>query len=185
MSRVGRIGIRRNVALIAGALIVAALGIGAVLPNPPARPEDASLRARIQRLEDEMQIRDLLVQYGQYLDTRNFLDYSRLFARQGEWTGQLGTFTTVKGPEAIRAAMEKAFADRKFDPAHVDNVHVISNVRIEVGDDRATGYSKWTVLSRNGKDEPYVRLSGHYDDVYVREDGLWKFQSRSALRDIP
>jgi hypothetical protein len=85
----------------------------------------------------------------------------------------------------IRLAMEKAFADRTYDPDHVTNLHLVSNIRIDVDDDRATGYSRWTVLSRNGNDEPYVRLSGHYDDVYIREDGRWKFLSRIARREIP
>jgi 3-phenylpropionate/cinnamic acid dioxygenase small subunit len=151
----------------------------------PANADEGSLEKRVQRIEDEKQIRDLTVRYGQYLDALDFGGYSQLFAREGEWSGQLSGFTTVKSPAMIRLAMEKAFADRTYDPDHVTNLHLVSNIRIDVDDDRATGYSRWTVLSRNGNDEPYVRLSGHYDDVYIREDGRWKFLSRIARREIP
>ena len=126
-----------------------------------------------------------MVDYGQHLDKLDFAAYSQLFAREGEWNGQTTGYTPVKGPENIRAIMEKAFANRKYEPDHVTNVHLVSNIRIEVDGDRATAYSKYTVLSRNEKDEPYVRLSGHYDDVYILEDGRWKILSRSARRDIP
>ena len=144
-----------------------------------------SLAKRVQGIEDGTQIRDLIVQYGRSLDSKDFSGYSDLFAKEGEWSGQLSEYTTIKGPENIRAAMEKNFAERVYDPEHITNLHLISNVKIDIDGDRATGYSRWTVLSRNERDEPYVRLSGRYDDVFIREDGRWKFLSRSARREIP
>lgn len=147
--------------------------------------DDGALRDRLQRMEDEKQIRDVIVQYGVYLDSKDFERYAALFAREGEWSGMLSGMTTIKGPANIRAAMEKAFAERVYDPQRITNLHLISNVRVEVNGNRATAYSKWTVLSRNDRDEPYPRVTGHYDDVLVREDGQWKFASRVAKRDIP
>jgi 3-phenylpropionate/cinnamic acid dioxygenase small subunit len=146
---------------------------------------DVNLEQRIQRIEDEKQIRDVMVQYGRFLDEGDFAGYSQLFAREGTWSGTLTGFTTVKGPENIRVTMEKAFADRKYDPEHITTIHVISNISIHVDGDRATGYSKYTVVSRNEKDEPFVRVAGRYEDVFIREDGQWKFLSRMAHRDIP
>jgi len=147
--------------------------------------DEGSLEQRLQAMEDEKQIRDLIVEYGLYLDTLNFAAYSQLFAKEGEWNGQTTAYIPVKGPENIRATMEKAFAERTYEADHVTNVHLVTNIRIEVDGDRATGYSKYTVLSRNESDVPYVRINGHYDDVFIREDGRWKFLSRSARRDIP
>lgn len=143
------------------------------------------LETRLQLIEDEKAIRDLMVQYGQHLDTLDFEAYSQLFATEGEWSGQLSEYTTIKGRAAIRFAMEQAFAQRTWDPEHVTNVHLISNVSIDVRGDRATGYSKWTVMSRSDEGAPYVRVSGHYDDVFVRQDGRWKFLSRVARREMP
>jgi uncharacterized protein (TIGR02246 family) len=146
---------------------------------------EPGLSERVRRIEDEKQIRDLMVQYGQHLDAANFAAYAQLFAEEGEWSGLLGEPTTIRGPENIRAAMQRAFADRKYDPRHITNLHLFSNVRIDVDADRATGYSRWTVLSRNANDEPYVRLSGRYEDVFIREAGQWKILSRIARREIP
>jgi 3-phenylpropionate/cinnamic acid dioxygenase small subunit len=144
-----------------------------------------SLQDRVQRIEDEKQIRDVMVQYGQYLDVLDLASYAQLFAKEGEWSGLLSEYTTIKGPENIRAAMEKAFAERTYDPQRITNLHLISNIKIDVDGDRATGYSRWTVLSRNESDAPHVRVSGRYEDVFIREEGRWKFRSRIARREIP
>ncbi|MEP7243111.1 MAG: nuclear transport factor 2 family protein [Gammaproteobacteria bacterium] len=150
-----------------------------------ATASDASLATRLQRIEDEKQIHDLMIQYGRSLDTKDFAAYAQLFAKDGEWSGLIGQFTTVKGAENIRAAMEKAFAARTYDAEHITNLHVFSNIKIDVDGDRAIAYSKWTVLSRNEKDEPYIRVNGHYDDVFIRDGSQWKFASRVARREIP
>src|ERR1700747_2903700 len=71
---------------------------------PVAAPNTQSLTARIQRLEDSEEIRTLLLNYGRYLDARDFAAYSHLFAKDGVWAGGFGT---VQGPAAIQAFMEK------------------------------------------------------------------------------
>jgi len=150
----------------------------------PARADEASLEARLRAVEDEKAIRDVMVQYGQYLDTLDFKAYSELFAREGTWSGNTTAYKPVKGPAEIRATMEKAFGERKYDPEHITNVHLVTNVKIDVAGDRATGWSRWTVVTANEKDEPFVRLTGVYEDVFIREDGHWKFLSRVARRAI-
>lgn len=170
--------------LAAGVVVMLSLTVSTVWQSDPAAAGDGDLERRLQAVEDEKAIRDLMVEYGQHLDTLDFAAYSGLFAADGEWSGQLSEYTTVKGPAAIRSAMEEAFAERIYDPQHVTNVHLLSNISIDVSGDRATGYSKWTVISRSESGQPYVRVSGHYDDVYVREDGRWKFQSRVARREM-
>jgi ketosteroid isomerase-like protein len=171
--------------LAAATVLVLSLALFAVQDGRTAAADESTLQDRVRKLEDEKQIRDLMTQYGQLLDASDFAGYSQLFAREGEWSGLLSGYTTIKGPENIRAAMQKNFADRKYDPQHITNLHLLSNFKIDLDGDRATGYSRWTVLSRNEKSEPYVRLSGRYEDVFVRENGRWKFQSRVARREIP
>src|SRR6201986_2522451 len=65
---------------------------------------EKKLAARVQRLEDQEEIRMLLVIYGPSLDARDFAKYASLFAKDGEWTGGFGT---AKGPAAIKAMMDK------------------------------------------------------------------------------
>ena len=60
---------------------------------------DASLAARIQRLEDIEEIRVLLTDYGRYLDAHDLAAYSHLFAKDGEWVGGFGS---AKGPRAFK-----------------------------------------------------------------------------------
>lgn len=141
---------------------------------------------RLQKLEAEKQIRDLIMEYARLLDSGDFAAFSRLFAEDGQWIGLLeGEWTTVQGPGNIRSMMEKVFSGRTYDPDNVNNVHLVSNISIVVDGDRGTGFSRWTVVTRNEKNEPFVRLTGHYQDVYIREDNQWKFLRRTAQRAIP
>lgn len=147
--------------------------------------DELSLEQRVQQAEDLRGISNLVVDYGLFLDRKDFESYSGLFARDGTWSGGTTNFVPVTGPAAIRDTMEKAFAERVYDPKHITNVHVVTNIKIEVDGDRATGYSKYSVLTRNDEDQSYIRVHGHYDDTYIRQDGHWKFLSRVATRDIP
>jgi hypothetical protein len=144
-----------------------------------------SLEERVRAIDDEREIRSLMVMYGKHLDALQLTEFSQLFAREGSWAGSSSNFVPVKGPANIKAMLEKSYEGRVYDPKRVSNVHVMSNAAITVKGDRASGYSKWTVMTRNDKDEPFVRHLGHYDDEYIREDGRWKFLTRVVHRDIP
>src|SRR5271165_7249420 len=78
--------------------------LGATMLGAADDHGDKSLAARVQRLEDQEEIRMLLVDYGRSLDARDFVKYSSLFAKDGEWSGGFGT---AKGPAAIKAMMDK------------------------------------------------------------------------------
>src|SRR4051794_27465489 len=64
-----------------------------------------SLAARVQQLEDEKEIQDLLVAYERALDTRDFKAYSELFTKDGEWSGGMGT--ARGGPQAVYELMTR------------------------------------------------------------------------------
>ena len=74
--------------------ILLCIGLGGAML---VQAEEKSLAARVQRLEDQEEIRMLLVDYGRSLDARDFVKYSSLFAKDGEWTGGFGT---AKGPSS-------------------------------------------------------------------------------------
>jgi uncharacterized protein (TIGR02246 family) len=140
--------------------------------------DDRALAARVQRLEDTEAIEHLLLNYGRHLDARDFKAYSLLFARDGVWSGGMGT---VQGPAAIQAFMEKAIPG----PNAVHNYHVLSNFVIDVNGDAATAWSRWQFVVPGPNDTAVVAQSGRYDDTLVREDGRWKFKRRVASNDIP
>lgn len=169
-------GVRVASLLIAVSLLLPAAAI-AQTGGPKAR----SLEARIQRLEDTQEIRDLLTSYGRLLDAHDLAGYSQLFAKNGEWVGGFGS---AKGPAAIQALMEKNLgATAKGIPG--STYHLLTNFMIDVKGDRATAWSRWSFTVTGADKKPSILYGGHYDDKLIREDGHWKFLRRVAVNDIP
>ena len=152
--------------------------LSAVLLLPASAQNDKGLAARIQRLEDIEEIQGVLLDYGRYLDARDFAGYSRLFAKDGEWAGGFGT---VQGPAAIQAFMEKQITG----PNRGNTFHILSNFKVDVHGDTATAWSRWTFVTPGADKKPAVAQAGRYDDTFVLENGHWKFKRRVASNDIP
>jgi SnoaL-like domain len=179
-----RIQFRQWSILAATGSLCAAIAAGLVMHMQPAgAAAQSSLEARVQRLEDEQAIRNLLVEYGHDLDTQDIVGYSKLFAKEGTWKGGIGS---AQGPAGIQAMLQKALGKAPpYDPNKVRSFHLLTNFFIHVDGDRATARSKWTFFGRTEDNKLQPRLSGHYDDTFIREDGTWKFLSRVAPHDIP
>ena len=155
--------------------------------NHPAKGEDGlSVGARLQRLEDREAIRELIVDYGRMVDTRNWEGFANLFAEDGEWIGGMGV---AKGRATIRKMMEDTIgpstAGKIPAGANGPNLHIFTNVVIKVEGDTATGVTKWMFMVTDAQNHPKPFYLGHYDDKFVRVNGEWKFQSRTAYGDIP
>jgi hypothetical protein len=74
--------------------------------------ETVSLESRLKRLEDREEIRGLLMDYGRFLDRRDFKSFSELFAAaEGEWVGGFGS---AKGSKAICELMERTIGKECF-----------------------------------------------------------------------
>jgi uncharacterized protein (TIGR02246 family) len=142
-------------------------------------PADASPAVRLQRLEDMEEIRTLLLDYGRFLDSRDLVAYSRLFAKDGEWVGGFGS---ARGPEEILAFMQKNLGTG---PNRGNTYHILSNFEIAADRDSATAWSRWTFITPGADGKPVISQAGRYDDVLVREDGRWRFKRRVASNDIP
>jgi 3-phenylpropionate/cinnamic acid dioxygenase small subunit len=143
-------------------------------------PDDAALRERLQRLEDVLEIQRLLMDYGRHLDARDLHAYSLLFCEDGEWTGATGT---AVGPAAIQAMLEANLPGNPAAPG-ATTWHVMANPVVDVDGDRATAQIMWLLLRRDAGEVPGLAVTGHYEDVLVREDGRWKFKRREAFVDI-
>lgn len=140
--------------------------------------DERPLAARLQRIEDTEEIQKLLLDYGRALDARDFVTYSRLFAKDGAWSGGMGT---VQGPAAIQAFMEKNIGTEN----RSHNYHLLSNFVIDVQGDKATAWSRWQFVVPGPDGKPVVAQAGRYDDMLARENGRWRFQRRVASNDIP
>jgi len=157
------------------AVLVAALASPLFAQSAAESATQRRLADRIQRLEDHAAIERLLVEYGRTLDARDFKAYSQLFAKDGVWQGGMGT---VQGPAAIQAFMEKAIPG----PNTAHNYHVLTSFAIDVNGDTATAWSRWTFVTP-GAQGATIAQAGRYDDTFVRENGAWKFQKRTASND--
>jgi uncharacterized protein (TIGR02246 family) len=172
----------RTIALVLLVVTITPWKDGNAVPAAQAArpaPADASVAVRLQRLEDIEEIRRLLLDYGRFLDSRDLVAYSRLFAKDGEWVGGFGS---ARGPEAILTFMQKNLGTG---PNRGNTYHILSNFEISVDRDSATAWSHWTFITPGADGKPVISQAGRYDDVLVREDGHWKFKRRVASNDIP
>jgi hypothetical protein len=136
---------------------------------------------RLQLIEDRDSVRQLLVEYGQCLDRRDFKAFSMLFAeKEGEWIGGMGK---AKGSEAIRRLMEQTI--RPDASKKAPNFHIFTNEIINIDGDRATAAVKWMFVASGEASQPRPLILGHYQDDIVRENGHWKFLKRVVYADIP
>jgi len=124
--------------------------------------------ARIGRLEDREDIRDLANRYAHHVWQREPLKAVDLFARDGVM--DLGEGTVIRGRDALAAVYgEKVGGEMMLHP-------FVHNHVIELNGDSATGTCYLDL--RCTRDGESLMGSGYYHDVYVREEGAWKFQSR-------
>jgi ketosteroid isomerase-like protein len=146
-----------------------------------ADTHELSVEDRLRRLEDRAEIRELIQTYRRHLDARDLTAYGLLFAADGEWLGGTGY---GKSPAGITAMLEERLPGNTSD-SRQSSWHLVTEPEILVHGDQATGDVTWALVARDDSDTPTLRLLGHYQDTYVREDGRWRFQRRVAHTDIP
>lgn len=143
--------------------------------------EELALSQRVQALEDREAIRHLAQDYRRHLDARDLAAYASLFAEDGEWHGGTGY---ARGPDAIRTMLEERLSPNPKAPGPT-TFHLVTEPVIELDGDRASGTSTWALLRRGPDDTPELAALGHYDDLYVRVEGYWRFARRLAIQDMP
>jgi uncharacterized protein (TIGR02246 family) len=149
---------------------------------PPGRADDlADLAARVRVLEDREAIRALILAYGAAHDHRDYRTFADLFAQNGEWVGGLGS---AKGPAAIFELMNRTIGHNPL-PQGSGTYHLMTNDQIAIDGDRASAVTKWLYLTPGDDKAPRMVFLGHYDDQFIRENGVWKFLRREAPVDLP
>ena len=162
-------------------LLVGGAAVGAAAPTLAAERGAAGLAERVDHLEARAAIHELMMAYGATLDRRDFQGFADLWASDAEYVQ--GRAATHKGPAAIRAALEKSFATNAAgvkDP----NFHVFFNEAIgPIEGDRATAFSRSAFVAAGADGKLDVVVTAHYEDVFVRRDGRWRFQRRLIAAD--
>ena len=164
--------------LLALALMTPMLAAAPAIAATAARP---TIEQRLEKLEAESAILKVLVEYGAFLDAKDFASYAGLFSKDGEWIGGFGRF---KGPANIQKMLEERLG--KAEPGYINkqSYHLMSNADIEVTGNTAKVTSKYLfVMSADNK--PIPTLAGRYVDDFVRENGTWKVKKRVTHGVIP
>jgi len=157
-------------------------GVMSSRTNEATAQKRESLESRLQKLEDREEIRQLLKDYGRFLDQRDFASFSQLFAeKDGEWIGGMGK---AKGPQAIRKLMEDTIG-KNTEKISAPNFHLFTNEIIHVNGDQAAATTKWIFVVQSQTNTPQPLYLGHYEDSLIRENGRWKFLRRTVYADIP
>jgi ketosteroid isomerase-like protein len=152
----------------------------ALATTPIAATAQSSLEARLQRVEDDLAIRRVLVDYAAFLDGRDYARYAALFTADAEWRNATASH---KGQAAIRQMLEGTLG-RAGGPNR-SNFHIISNPQVDIDGDRATAASRYLFVMRGPDGRPVPSLAGVYHDDLVRQDGQWKIQRRVADDIMP
>ncbi len=147
-----------------------------------AQASGPSIEQRLQRVEDELAIQRVLVEYSARQDARDYAGYAALFAKNGEWVNGKNAY---KGREAIHKMLVDLYGTPP--PGYVNNesYHISSNFQIEVHGDRATARSRHLLVLRGPKGEPTPALAGRYEDELIREEGEWKILRRMDYPVMP
>ncbi|HTR01121.1 MAG TPA: nuclear transport factor 2 family protein [Candidatus Acidoferrum sp.] len=157
--------------------------VAAVMPALTfAQAAKPTLEQRLQRVEDELAIRQVLIDYSSRQDRHDYDGYVALFAKNGEWVSGTNVY---KGREAIKKMLVGLYGEPPPNYVNGDSFHISFNPEVTIAGDKATVRSRHLLLMRGRNGQPEPMLSGRYDDEFVREDGQWLIQRRVDTPVMP
>ena len=130
--------------------------------------------------DDVEAIRALIHGYAELIDLGHLDAVAALFA-DGTWSSP-GRGTPLRGTEQVRRAYDGVIL---YDGVP-STKHVISNVTIEVADDRSTAIARsyFTVLQARPDFALQPVIAGRYHDRFDRVDHEWRFADRQIIPDL-
>jgi uncharacterized protein (TIGR02246 family) len=158
--------------ILPGVLATLAMAVPVLATGQARAP---TIEQRLQRVEDELAIRRVLIDYAVTQDARDYDGYAALFAKDGEWVNGKSVH---KGRQAIHKMLVDLYGAPPPGYVNADSYHISSNPEIEVNGDRATVRSRHLLILRGPNGEPTPALAGRYEDEMIREDGKWKILRR-------
>ena len=147
-----------------------------------AQTTGLTIEQRLQRVEDELAIGRVLVDYAARQDARDYAGYAALFAKNGEWVSGKNVY---KGREAIFRMLVDLYGAPPAGYINNESYHISTNFQIDVNGNRATARSRHLLVMRGRKGEPTPALAGRYEDELVREGGQWKILRRVDYPVMP
>src|SRR5690606_12494724 len=131
----------------------------------------SSTEARLQRIEDELAIQRLLIEYSARLDAKDISAWVDVFAKDGTWKNG---DQVHKGPKELRELLIRLWgSEPPIDYMQGVSYQIIHGIRVDVDGDKATAKSRHTLLRKDDTGSPKPVLAGIYHDELIREDGQW------------
>ena len=140
--------------------------------------------ARIQRLEDYEEVRQLMFRYAEAMDNGFDADaIVALFLEDATWsiTPASAISGTYRGRKEIRDFFAGLTREYKW------TMHNVGNELIRIADDGLTAVGTWylvdpcTMLAPESPEEGQaVFIAGRYDNTFAKIEGKWFFQSLTA-----
>jgi uncharacterized protein (TIGR02246 family) len=146
------------------------------------RTSGPTVEQRLQKVEDELAIGRVLVEYAARQDARDYDGYAELFAKNGEWVNGKNVY---EGRDAILKMLVGLYGTPPPGYVNNDSYHLNTNFQIDVTGDRATVRSRHLLVMRGPKGEPTPSLAGRYQDEFIREDGQWRILRRVDTPVMP
>lgn len=130
--------------------------------------------------EDVEAIRSLIHGYAELIDLGDLDAVAALFT-DGTWSSP-GRGTPLRGAAEVRRAYDGVIL---YDGIP-STKHVISNVTIEIADDRtdASARSYFTVLQGRPDFPLQAVIAGRYHDRFELIDDAWRFADRKIIPDL-
>ena len=135
----------------------------------------------LQRVADELEIRNLIYRLAMLADDGDLDEYVSLFTADGLWERRLpgaGSPPTapIRGRDNLLAAARQRRADGVQGPG-THMYHCIVGTAVKLQGDAATARSYLTYL-KNANDKPEVALLAIYSDEFVRTSEGWRLAAR-------
>jgi 3-phenylpropionate/cinnamic acid dioxygenase small subunit len=124
-------------------------------------------------------IRALVHRYAELIDAGDLDGVAALFAH-ATWRST-GREAALHGAAETRRAYDGVLLYEDGTPA---TKHVVTNVVVEVDDDRATARSYFTVFQARPDFPLQAVICGRYEDVFDRVDGAWRFADRLIVPEL-
>jgi len=137
-----------------------------------------TIEQRLQQLEDQFAIRELIEQYAFCADTRDAQEQTALFTTDTNFE----VFMDEKIPEPTQVIKGRKDLFPIFDNlnAYLSTMHFNGQSTIKIDGDRATGLTYCRAYHLNKKEEvQQLMIAGiRYYDRMVKQDGKWLFAER-------
>ena len=144
--------------------------------------QDGNVESRLRELEAKEQIRELMHNYGRFLDERDFTAFAALFTEAD--SEYVSGNQIAHGARAIGAMLKEIMA---ANPSGFKspNFHVFFNEVITVAGDQAKAYSQSAYIVPGVNGSPEMVFFATYADVFTQEQGRWKFKQRVVHGNLP